>query len=325
MKSATCIIAVATLIAGVMPTRAQTFPTRSLTILVPYAPGGPTDAAARIIGEHMAGAFGQHVLIENVTGGSGVIATARVARAAPDGHTLLLHQLALAANVSLFPKAPFDVEKDLTAVGLVNTSPMIIVGRKSLAANSAAELAAWMKEPGRHVKFAHAGVGTLAHLCAALFAQAIGVGVDMIPYRGGTPAVADILAGHADLYCASPTSAQEQIAAGTIKGYGVTAHQRLASVPDVATLPEQGFETIDLQLWHALFVPSGTPRPIIERLNEALRAALADPKVVKSFALNEAAVFPAAQQTPDAAARMVHAEIARWGDIIRANRIEATQ
>jgi putative tricarboxylic transport membrane protein len=325
MKRAACIVAVATLIVTIVPACAQTFPTRSLTILVPYAPGGPTDAAARIVGEHMAGTFGQHVLIENVTGGSGVIATARVARASPDGHTLLLHQLAIAANVSLFPKAPFDVEKDLTAVGLVNTSPMIIVGRKTLPASSAAELAAWMKEPGRHVKFAHAGVGTLAHLCAALFAQAIGVEVDMIPYRGGTPAVADILAGHADVYCASPTSAQEQIIAGTIKGFGVTARQRLASVPDVATLPEQGYDSIDLQLWHALFVPSGTLRPIVERLNEALRAALADPKVIKSFAVNEATVFPQAQQTPEAASRMVHAEIVRWGDIIRANRIEAAQ
>src|SRR5262249_19693008 len=127
MKSTACTIAVAALIASATPAISQTFPTRNLTIVVPYVPGGPTDAAARIIGEHMAGTFGQHVVIENVTGGSGVIATTRVARAAPDGHTLLLHQLALAANVSLFPKAPFDVEKDLSVVGLVNTSPMIIV------------------------------------------------------------------------------------------------------------------------------------------------------------------------------------------------------
>src|SRR5712691_4863758 len=138
MKNATGAIAVAALFAGAVPAHAQTFPTRNLTIIVPYVPGGPTDAAARIVGEHMAGTLGQHVLIENVSGGSGNIATARVARASPDGHTLLLHQLAIAANVSLFPKAPFDVEKDLTAIGLVNTSPMLIVGRKTLAANSAA-------------------------------------------------------------------------------------------------------------------------------------------------------------------------------------------
>jgi putative tricarboxylic transport membrane protein len=324
MKTVACTIAIAALIAGMAPAISQTFPTRNLTILVPYAPGGPTDAAARIVGEHMAGTLGQHVLIENVSGGSGVIATARVARAAPDGHTLLLHQLAIAANVSLFPKAPFDVERDLTAIGLVNTSPMIIVGRKTLAANSADELAAWMKEPGRHVKFAHAGVGTLAHLCAALFAQAIGVEVDLIPYRGGTPAMADILAGHADLYCSTPTIAAEQVRAGTAKGYGITARDRIASLPDVPTLVQQGYE-IDLQLWHALFVASGTPRAIVDRLNQALKAALADPKVVKSFAVNEVTVFPPAQQTPEAATRMVHAEIVRWGDIIRANRIEATQ
>ena len=324
MRNFAFFAAVATLIASAMPASAQTFPTRSLTILVPYVAGGPTDAAARIVGEHMAATLGQHVLIENVSGGSGNIATVRVARAAPDGHTLLLHQLAIAANVSLFPKAPFDVEKDLTAIGLVNTSPMMIVGRNTLAANGAGELAAWMKGPGRQVRFAHAGVGTLAHLCAALFAQAAGVAVDMIPYRGGTPAMADIVAGHADLYCATPTIAAEQVRAGTAKGYGITARDRIASLPIVPTLIEQGF-AIDLQLWHALFAPSGTPRPIIDRLNGALRRALADPKVIGSFAVNEVAVFPAAQQSPEAAAELVHAEIVRWADIIRANRIEATQ
>src|SRR5712691_1905324 len=321
MKSTACAFAIAALVAVAMPASAQTFPTRSLTILVPYVAGGPTDAAARIVGEHMAATLGQHVLIENVSGGSGNIATARVARASPDGHTLLLHQLAIAANVSLFPKAPFDVEKDLTAIGLVNTSPMMIVGRKTLAANGAGELAAWMKAPGRQVRFAHAGVGTLAHLCAALFAQAVGVEVDLIPYRGGTPAMADILAGHADLYCSTPTIAAEQVSAGTAKGYGITARDRIASLPNLPTLVQQGYD-IDLELWHALFVASGTPRHIVDRLNQALRAALADPKVVKSFAVNEVAVFPSAQQTPAAAAAFVHAEIVRWGEIVRASKIE---
>jgi tripartite-type tricarboxylate transporter receptor subunit TctC len=292
---------------------------------VPYAPGAATDATARIVGEHMAATLGRNVLIENVTGGSGLIATTRVARAAPDGHTLLLHQQALAANVSLFPKAPFDVERDLAPVGLVNTTPMVIVGRRTLAANSAGELAAWMKQPGQQVKFTNGGVGSLNHLCAALFAQAVGVGVDMIPYRGGAPAVADILAGHADLFCGSATLVSEQIIARTIKGYGISARERLASLPDIPTLAEQGFTSIDIELWHALFVPSATPRAIIDRLNQALRAALDDPKVIKSFALNEATVFTSAQQSPEAAAALVHAEIIRWGEIIRANKIEAAQ
>jgi tripartite-type tricarboxylate transporter receptor subunit TctC len=302
---------------------AQTFPTRNITILVPYAPGAAADATARIVGEHMAATLGRNVLIENVTRGSGLIATTRVARAAPDGHTLLLHQQALAANVSLFPKAPFDLERDLVPVGLVNTTPMIIVGRRMLAANSAGELAVWMKQAGQQVKFTHGGVGSLNHLCAVLFAQAVGVEVDMIPYRGGAPAVADVLAGHADLFCGSATLVSEQIIARTIKGYGISARERLASLPDVPTLAEQGFTSIDIELWHAMFVPSATPRAIIDRLNQALRAALDDPKVIKSFAVNEATVFPSAQQSPEAAAALVHTEIIRWGEIIRANKIEA--
>jgi tripartite-type tricarboxylate transporter receptor subunit TctC len=285
-------------------------------------PRAATDATARIVGEHMAATLGRNVLIENVTGGSGLIATTRVARAAPDGHTLLLHQQALAANVSLFPKAPFDVERDLAPVGLVNTTPMIIVGRRTLRLRPG-ELAAWMKQAGQQVKFTNGGVGSLNHLCAALFAQAVGVEVDMIPYRGGAPAVADILAGHADLFCGSATLVSEQIIARNIKGYGISARERLASLPDIPTLAEQGFMSIDIELWHALFVPSATPRAIIDRLNQALRAALDDPKVIKSFAVNEATVFPSAQQSPEAAAALVHAEIIRWGEIIRANKIEA--
>src|SRR5258708_24553785 len=181
MRNFARIAAVATLTGRALRTSAQPFPTRSVTILVPYVAGGPTDAAARIVGEHMAATLGQHVLIENVSGGSGNIATVRVARASPDGHTLLLHQLAIAANVSLFPKAPFDVEKDLTAIGLVNTSPMMIVGRNTLAANGAGELAACSKEPGRQGKFAHAGGGTPPPLCAALFPPAARVPVAIVP------------------------------------------------------------------------------------------------------------------------------------------------
>src|SRR5262245_57862067 len=149
--------------------QAQNFPTRNITFIVPYPAGGATDVAARWVGEHMATTLGRPILIENVSGGGTTTATGRVARATPDGHTLLVHQLALAANVSLFPKTPYNTEKDLAGVGLVNYSPMMIVGRKSLAANSIAELVAWMKQSGQRARFAHAGAGSAAHLCAALF------------------------------------------------------------------------------------------------------------------------------------------------------------
>src|SRR5262249_32854822 len=181
MKSATCFVAIAALIVGAMPASAQTFPTRSLTILVPYVPGGPTDATARTVGEHLAATLRQQGLVENVSGGSGNIATARVARASPDGHTLLLHQLAIAANVSIFPKAPFDVEKDLTAIGLVNTSPMLIVGRRTLAANGAGGLAAWVKEPGREGRVGPAGGGEVRPLFAGPFAPAVGGAGGLVP------------------------------------------------------------------------------------------------------------------------------------------------
>ena len=178
--------------AAVLPTlsryaSAQTYPARTITIIVPYPPGGTTDVAARVLSEPLAVTLGQNVIVENVSGGSALIGTGRVARASPDGYTLLVHQSAIAANVSLFPKAPFNVEKDLTGVGLVNYSVPIIVGRKSLAANSLAEVVAWMKRPGQRIKFAHAGIGSNTHLCAVLFAQAVGVDIDLIPIGAERP------------------------------------------------------------------------------------------------------------------------------------------
>jgi tripartite-type tricarboxylate transporter receptor subunit TctC len=180
--------AAAALPATLRVARAQTYPSRPITILVPYGPGGGTDLTARVLSGPLAARLGQNVIVENVSGGSALIGTGRVVRAAPDGYTLLAHQTAIAVNVSLFPKASFNVERNLTAVGLVNYSPPIIVGRKSLAANSLTELVAWMKRPGQRIKFAHAGIGTNTHLCAVLFGQAVGAGIDLIPYRGAPPA-----------------------------------------------------------------------------------------------------------------------------------------
>ena len=306
------------------PASAQTFPSRAITIVVPYSPGGPTDSAARILGEHMAATFGQNVVIENVSGGGSTIATGRVARATPDGHTILIHQVAIAANVTLL-KLPFDTEKELTGVGLVNFSPMVLVGRKTLPANTMAEMTAWMKATGANVKFAHAGSGSLAHLCAALLAQSLGVEVNMIPYRGGTPAVTDILAGHADIYCSSPATAMEQIKAGLIKAFSVTAKERMVSLPDVPSAVALGYKDLDIQFWQGLFAPAGTPRPIVDRLNQAMRVALTDPKVLKSFGDAGMSAFPKDEQGPEATTAKLRNEIKRWGDVIRSNKIDAAQ
>jgi tripartite-type tricarboxylate transporter receptor subunit TctC len=302
---------------------AQNFPVRNITIIVPFVPGGSTDAAARRVGEHMASTLGQNVLIENIGGGGGMLGTGRVARAAPDGYTLLLHQLALATNVTLFPRAPFNVENDLAGVGLVNYSPMMIVGRKSLAANSIAELIVWMKQSGQRAKFAHAGPGSAAHLCAALFAASVGAQVEMIPYRGGTPAISDVIAGHVDLYCGPPAAAVEYVIAGTAKAYGIASKDKLAKLPDAQSLVQLGFPALEIRFWQGMYAPAGTPKPILEKLNAALRLALTDPAVIKSFAETDFNVFPEGEQTTAAADRLLRSEIARWGEIIRTNNIEA--
>jgi tripartite-type tricarboxylate transporter receptor subunit TctC len=324
-RTSTCIglvVAIA-LAAGAGAPRAQDFPTRNITIVVPYPPGGASDAAARVVGEHMAATLGRHVIIENVSGGGSTIATGRVVRAQPDGHTLLVHQLAIAANVALFPKLPFDVERDLTGVGLINYSPMMLFGRHSLPPNSIGELLAWLKD--HRAKLAHVGPGSAAHLCSALFAQSGAADVDMVPYRGAGLAITDLLAGHVDLYCTPPAGLAEYVKAGRAKAYGVASKRKLDSLPDVPSLFTSGFPSLDMRFWQAMFAPAGTPRPVIDKLNAALRLALADPAVIKSFAQTEFSVFPEDEQTPAAADRLLRSEIARWGEIIRANNIEPVQ
>jgi len=308
---------------GSPPAAGQSFPNRTITIVVPFVAGGATDVAARAVAEPMAAALGKNVVVENVSGGSGLIGTGRVARAAPDGYTLLVHQMGLAANVSLFPRSPFNVEKDLTGVGLINYSAPILIGHKSLAANSIADLVAWLKQPGRRAKVAHAGIGGNTHFCAVLFAQAIGADIELIPYRGGAPAVSDTIAGHVDLYCTN--SAGEQIKARTVKAFGVASKERLAAYPDLPSLVELGYKETDILFWQGMFAPAATPKPIVEKLNAALREALADPKVVKSFEQQDFSVFPESEQTISTANSLLHAEIEHWGQVVRDNKIEAVQ
>ena len=310
---------------GAPSAQEQPFPTRHVTIVVRFAPGGPSDGATRIVADHMSATLGQQFVVENVGGAGGMIGASRVARAAPDGHTLLVHQLALAASVSLYPKLGFDPAKDLASIGLLATSPVIIVGRRSLPATTVAELGAWMKAQNGAVRFAHAGPGSMAHLCAAVFAQAMGASVDMIPYRGGGPAVADVIAGHVDLFCSGLATAAGHVRAGTMKGFGVSTREPLAAVPEVPSLVQLGYSDLEIQHWHGLFAPAGTPRSVVEKLNGALRAALADPKVVKAFADSGTAVFPEPERTPEAAHAFLRTEIQRWGEVIRRGKIEVSQ
>jgi tripartite-type tricarboxylate transporter receptor subunit TctC len=299
----------------------QTYPDHPITMIVPFPPGGATDANARIIQDSMQTSLGQPIVVENIGGAGGMIAAAKAARADPDGYTILIHQVALAAGVSMYQNLSFDAEKDFVTIGLVNTAASLLAGRPTLPANNFKELLRWMKEPGQNVKIGHAGVGSFAHLAGVLTAEELGVKVTQVPYRGAGPALVDLLSGEVDLSSISAVAGAPLVKAGKIKAYAIIGLKRFAGLPDLPTMGELGYEKLDLDFWHMLLAPAGTPRPIVDRLNVALRAALADPKVQKTFAEGGLDEFSPAEETPEVASALLKREIKLWGEVIRDNHI----
>jgi tripartite-type tricarboxylate transporter receptor subunit TctC len=299
---------------------AQTYPSRPVTLIVPYPAGGPTDQLARQIGPKLADKLGQNFIVENVSGGGTNIAGQRVARATADGYTLLLHNLQISANVALYPSLPFDIEKDLTPIAFINNNPLVLTGRKSLAASSLPELAAWMKT--QPAKMAHPGTGSTGHLATFLLAQAMGVKVDHIPYRGAAPAIQDIVGGHVDLFFATPQQVVGMVRSEQIKAFGITAKEPSPLFPGVASFAQSFGPKLEIFYWHALFTPAGTPRPVIDKLNAALQEAMDDPALLKAWAETGTAPYPKEQRTPEGAAAYLKKEIAHWGEVVRENKIE---
>lgn len=322
MRTTTALLAIG-VVAAALPARAQDYPARPITVISAQASGGASDTVVRAVQEPLQAALGQPLVMENRPGASGNVGAQQVARAAPDGYTLLLHQVGLAAGVTLYPNASFDAAKDLTGIGMVNTSASVVAGHKSLPPNTFKELVAWMKDGNHVAKFAHAGVGAFGHLCGVMFVQEIGAKADQIPYRGGGPALNDLVAGHADLSCLSAAVTEQQVKGGYLKAYAIVGKNRFAGLPDVPTLVELGYKNLDLDFWHILFAPAGTPRPIIDKVNAALRQSLADAKVQDAFAKAGMQLYPADRGTPEIATAMLKSEIARWGDVIRKNNIQA--
>ena len=302
---------------------AQTYPSRPITLVVPYPPGGATDAIARIIQDSMSQSLGQQIVVENIGGAGGMIAAGRAARAAPDGYTVLLHQVALAAGMTLYPNLAFDAEKDFVPIGLIITAASTLAARPTLPPNDIAELVRWMKAPGQNAKIAHPGVGSFGHLAGVLVAEEIGASVTQVPYRGAGPALNDLLASVADLSSISAVVAGPLVKAGKIKAYAIIGRTRFAGLPELPTMGEVGYKKLDLDFWHMLLAPAGTPRPIVDRLNAALRYALADAKVRKTFDEGGMDVFAPDQQTPEAAGALLKRELKLWGEVIRANNISA--
>ena len=303
---------------------AETYPDRPVTMLVAFPPGGADDATARIIQDPMQDALGQPIVIENVGGAGGTIAAAKAARAEPDGYTILLHQVGLAAAMTLYPNRTFDADKDFVTIGLINTTAVVLAGRPTLPPNNFNELLRWMKQPGQSIKVGHPGVGSFGHLADVLVMQELGVRATQVPYRGAGPALVDLLSGQVDLGPISAVVAGPLVNTGKLKAYATIGRKRFAGLPGLPTMGELGYKKLDIDFWHMLLAPAGTPRPIVDKLNSALRAALADAKVDKTFAEGGMDLYPEDEETPEAASALLKREIKLWGDVIRTNHI-ATQ
>ncbi len=300
---------------------ADTYPNRPVTMIVAFPPGGADDATARIIQDAMQKALGQTIVIENIGGAGGMIAAARAAHAEPDGYTILLHQDALAAGMTLYPDRTFDAEKDFVTIGLVNKTINTLAGRPTLPPNNFDELLRWMKQPGQTIKVGHPGVGSFGHLGEVLIFQELGVKVVQVPYRGAGPALVDLLAGQVDLGPISAVVARPLINAGKLKAYAVIGTKRFAGLPELKTMGELGYKNLNIDFWHMLLAPAGTPRPIVDKLNAALRAALTDAKVRKTFVDGGMDEYAPDEETPEAASALLKREIKLWGDVIRANHL----
>jgi tripartite-type tricarboxylate transporter receptor subunit TctC len=309
----------ATALAWTSLARTQDYPNRTVTIIVPYPAGGPTDQIARMLAPKFSEQLGQSFIVENISGGATTIATARVARAAPDGYTLLLHNSQISASVSLYPNLSFDPEKDLTPVGFINSNPLVLVGRKSLAANTLAELFSWMRTTP--AKIGHFGIGSTAQLATTLFSQEAKVSVNQIPYRGAAPALQDMLGEQIDLMFVTPQQVLGQVTSGQIKAYAITSEETSPLFPTADSLVKEFGPKLAITYWHALFAPARTPQPIIDKLSAVLRSAADDPLLVKMWAESGVAPYPRDKRSPEAAQAMLRDEIARWSKVVRDNNI----
>jgi len=304
------------------PAAAQSFPTRPITLVVPFPAGGPLDTGARVMAERMRVTLGQPVIIENVAGASGSIGVGRVARAAPDGHTLVVGGTPTHVMNGAVMTLPYDVIADFAPIALTTNAPSLIAAKKTMLANNLKELIAWLKANPDKAAQGTGGVGTTSHIAGVFFQQSTGTRFTLVPYRGAGPAVQDLAAGQIDLMIDPASNTMSYVRAGTIKAYAVTAKTRMAPIPGVPTVDEAGLPGFHVLNWTAYFAPKGTPKAIVEKLNAAVVDALTDPAVVKRAADLGQEIFPREMQTPDALAAFHKAEVAKWWPVIKAANIK---
>jgi len=296
---------------------AQQFPTKPVTMIVPFSAGGPTDTVARSIAAAMQPTLKQTVLVENVAGAGGTIGVGRLAKAAPDGYTILLHHIGMSTAPALYRKLSFDPLKDFAYIGLVNEVPMTMIARGDFPPNNFKEFLAYIKANKAKVTMGNAGLGAASHLCGLLFMSAIETNFTTVPYKGTGPAMNDLLGGQIDFMCDQTTNTTSQIKSGKVKAYAVTSAKRVPSLPNIPTMQEEGMKGFEVSVWHALYAPKGTPQPAIDTLVKANQAALKDEGVIKRFADLGTEPVPADRATPAYLQKFLAAEIAKWGPIIK--------
>jgi tripartite-type tricarboxylate transporter receptor subunit TctC len=300
---------------------ADTYPSRPITIVVPFAAGGPTDRVARDLAEAMRKPLGgASIVIENAVGAGSSIGTNKVAKAAPDGYTILLNHIAMATMPNLLRNMPFKVESDFEYLGMINDVPMTLITKPSLPAKNFKELSAWLTQNKGKINLGNAGVGSASHLCGLMFQNAVQIDMTSVPYKGTAPAMTDLIGGQIDLMCDQTTNTTSQIEAKKVNVYAVTTSHRLttASLKDVPTMQESGLKGFEVTIWHGLYAPKGTPAEITSKLNAALKLALKDPEFLKKEEGLGAVVMNDKRVEPVEHKKFVAAEIAKWGPVIAA-------
>lgn len=323
MKVLISALALAASLAGTCGALAQVYPSRPITVVVPFAAGGATDVVARVMAERMRSSLGQPVIVENTTGAGGTIGVGRVARAAPDGYTLSLGQNGShVVTGATYPNLTYDLLKDFEPLGLLTIAPFVVVGKKALPANNMKELIAWLKANPGKATLGNAGTGSITHVAHILFEQASGTKIQAVPYRGNAPAMQDLISGQIDLMIADPVTGMPQIRGGNIKAFGVTAATRPHYAQDVPTVDEAGLPGYHAALWHGMWAPKGTPKPAVEKLSAAIVEALADPAVRAKMTELGQVIYPREQQSAEALAAHHKSEIERWWPLIKAANIK---
>ena len=311
------VVSATTLLGSNIALAQKDWPTKPISLIVPFAAGGPTDSIARLIAVPMGQALGQTVVVENVPGAGGTIASTKVARAAPDGYTIYIHHMGMATAQALYDKLPYDPMTGFEYIGQVADVPMVLLGKKDLPANNFKELEAYIRANGSKVTMANAGPGAVSQLCGLLFQSRMGVKLTNIPYKGTGPALTDLLGGQVDLLCDQTTQTIPYIKDGRVKAFGTTTMKRLPAIPNVPTLNEQGLKGFEVKVWHGVYTPKGVPQPILDKINAALKKALNTPDVKKRLEDSNIDIVPADKISAKGLKDHLEKEINVWGPVIR--------